>query len=413
MEVNKLFKLWRSKNIWLLIFVGFSSGLPATLSAGTLQAWLTKAGVGVVSIGLFSLVGMPYTYKFLWAPLLDKWVPPWLGRRRGWMLLTQVGLIISLSLMAVVGVKSSLLLIASLAFLTAFLSATQDTSIDAYRTDLLSLDERGLGSAVFIAGWRLGALVSGGLALIIAAYLGWKATYFVMAALMLVGLLTTLFASKPTYAQSPPVNFRAAVIEPFKEFFQRSYGVWVAAALLLFVVIYKFSDALALSLMSTFLLRGVGFSLVTVGAVFKIFGVFAIMLGLFVGGVLIPYLKLFKSLLLFGFLQCLANLMFMWLAIAGKNHDLLIAAVVLDNLAGGMSTAAFLAFLMGLCEHRFTATQFALLSALASLGRVFLGPVAGFYVAHFSWASLYFWSFLLGLPALLLLCLLRRRILLD
>ncbi len=399
----KMKQIWTSGNVWILIFLGFASGLPFSLTSTTLQAWLTTAGVKLIDIGLFSLVGIPYLYKFVWSPLMDRYVPPLLGRRRGWMIISQIALIVAIVAMAIVGVKSSLYLLGCLALLTAFFSASQDIAIDAYRTDLLTSDERGLGSAVFIGGWRIGALLSGGLALILANYLGWRMVYFVMAGFMLVGLLASLMGPQPSYEKSAPTTLYQAVVMPFKEFLTRPYGV----ALLVFIFLYKISDAFAFSLMSTFLLRHMGFDLVTVGTVFKIFGVFAILFGTILGGVLIPYLKLFKSLLLFGFLQCVSNLMFLWLALVGKHYALLVSAVVLDNIAGGMSTAVFVAFLMSLCNHHYTATQFALLSALSAVGRVVLGPLAAVFVLHFGWPSFFVWSFILGLPALVLLLFLR------
>lgn len=401
---QKMKQIWTSKNVWVLIFLGFSSGLPFSLTSSTLQAWLTTAGVKLVDIGLFSLVGIPYLYKFIWSPLMDRYVPPWLGRRRGWMIISQIALIVTIFAMAVVGVHSSLYLLAALALVTAFCSASQDIAIDAYRTDLLTPDERGLGSAVFIGGWRIGALLSGGLALILANYIGWRSTYFVMAACLLIGFVASLKGPAPKLEQSAPVSLYQAVVMPFKEFLTRPYSI----ALLIFILLYKISDAFAFSLMSTFLLRHMHFDLVTVGSVFKIFGVVAILLGTILGGVLIPYLKLFRSLLLFGFLQCISNLMFFWLSVAGKHYLLLVSAVVLDNLAGGMSTAAFLAFLMSLCNHQYTATQFALLSALSAVGRVLLGPVAAIFVLHYGWSEFFIWSFIFGLPALVLLLALRK-----
>src|SRR3990167_1904128 len=396
--LKKLASIWGSCNVWILLFLGFSSGLPLAITSSTLQAWLTTRGVSIVDIGMFSLVGLPYIYKFLWSLLLDRFTPPWLGRRRGWILLMQLCLLISIFLMPILG-DSSLWILAVLALLIAFFSASQYIAIDAYRTDLLHKEERGVGTAIFIGGWRLGALLSGGLALIIANYLGWRSTYFLLALLMFIGIITTFRAPLPFYEKAAPLTLYEAVIMPFKDFLTRAYAIWI----LIFILLYKFADSFALALMSTFLLRGIGFNLVEVGAVFKVFGVLAIVLGTLVGGSLIPYLKLFKSLLIFGFLQALSNLLFMWLAIVGKHYCLFVIAVMIDSFTSGMSTTVFVVFLMALCNHHYTATQFALLSAVSALARVLIGPFAGLFVVHFGWGIFFLWSFILGLPSLILL----------
>jgi MFS transporter, PAT family, beta-lactamase induction signal transducer AmpG len=403
---QRVWQVATTPRVWVVLLLGFSSGLPLALTMGALQAWLTVSGVKLLDIGLFSFVGLPYVYKFLWSPLMDRLIPPFLGRRKGWMLITQFCLLFSIIIMGVVNPKHALGLLAVLALITAFLSASQDIAIDAYRTDLLLPDERGLGSAMFVGGWRIGAMVSGGLALILAQYIGWNLTYVVMALLMLVGLITSLFAPKPPLEEKPPVDLRAAIIEPFKEFLSRKLAVW----LLIFIVLYKVGDAFALALASTFFIRGMGFSQAVVGGVFKLYGLIAILLGVYLGGLLMPKIKLYASLFWFGLFQAASNLMFMWLALAGKKLWLLIAVVSVDNLAGGMATAAFLAFLMALCNHKFTATQFALFSALAAVARVFVGPAAAVMVGHYGWPHFFFLSFLLSLPALLILVWLSKKI---
>lgn len=398
--------LWLRKNVWINLFLGFASGLPIALCGSTLQAWLTEANISLVHIGFFSLVGAAYTFKFLWSPLLDRFSLPWLDRRRGWMLAMQVMVIIGLVAMAYTNPKQSLWAVALFATWVAFFSATQDTSIDAYRTDLLKPEERGFGSAMLLGGYRLALVLSGGLALIMAQYWGWKITYLIMAASMLVGVVTSFVASRLPHEEKPPTNLREAVIKPFKEFLTRPYVVWI----LIFIVVYKLCDAFALSFISTFLIRGVGFDLVTVGTVFKIYGVIAILIGVYLGGYLIPRLGLYRSLLWFGLFQGLSNALLMLLAYVGKSYGLLVLSISVDNLASGMGTAAFLAFLMGLCDHRFTATQYALLSALSAVGRVFIGPIAGEVAAHFGWVNFYFISVILIIPALLILFYLRRMI---
>jgi MFS transporter, PAT family, beta-lactamase induction signal transducer AmpG len=392
--------------VWVVLLLGFSSGMPLALTTGALQAWLTVSGVNLIDIGLFSFVGLPYIYKFLWSPLMDRFIPPFLGRRKGWMLITQVCLLVSIILMGLLNPNHELGLLGVLALITAFLSASQDITIDAYRTDLLLPDERGLGSAMFVGGWRIGAMVSGGLALIVAEYIGWNTTYIIMASLMLVGILTSYFAPKPTLEAKPPTTLKKAIVEPFKEFLSRKLAIW----LLIFIVLYKVGDAFAVTLGSTFFIRGMGFSQATVGSVFKIYGLIAILVGVYLGGLLMPKIKLYASLFWFGLFQAASNLTFMWLALAGKHLWLLVLAISIDNLAGGMATAAFLAFLMALCNHKYTATQFALLSALSAVARVLVGPIAAVMVNHIGWAQFFAWSFVFSLPGLAILVWLSRHI---
>lgn len=395
--------LLSSPHVWIMLFLGFSSGLPLALTGGTLQAWLTMEGLSLKAIGIFGLVALPYIYKFLWSPLMDRFVPPFLGRRRGWILLTQIGLVITIAWMSFVNPRVSPWLLASLALVTAFASASQDIAIDAYRTDILTEDERGLGSSMFLGGWRLGAMVSGGIALIIAEYIGWHITYLLLALCMLLSMIATMVAPKPAFDTFVPQSLTDAVILPFKDFFQRRYAI----ILLLFIIFYKLPDAFAASLMSTFLIRAIGFSLATVGSVFKVYGLIATLIGVFLGGLLLPKLKFFNSLLLFGLLQAFSNLIFISLIYFGKNYSILVLAISVENITGGMATVVFMAFLMALCDHHYTATQYALFSALAALGRVLLGPFAGWTAQNFGWITYYLTSLGLVIPGLLILIFLR------
>ena len=364
-----------NKRVAVVLFLGFSSGLPLALSGGTLQAWLTVEGVDIKTIGLFSLVGIPYTLKFLWSPLMDRFVVPIFGRRRGWIIVSQVFLIGIILGMSATSLQNGLWVLAFLAFFLTFVSASQDVAIDAYRTEVLHERERGMGAAVSVTGYRVAMLVSGALALILSEYIGWRATYILMALIMFLGVIAAWFGPEPTSPGIPPATMKEAVQGPFKEFFSRS-GVW---SLLGLIVLYKLGDAFAGSLTTTFLIRGVNFSVGEVGAINKGMGLASTIIGALFGGVLMARFRLFKSLLIFGIFQAISNLSFMILAMVGKNYPLMIFTIAFENLAGGMGTAAFVAFLMALCDHRFTATQFALLSALASLGRVFVGPVLAFF----------------------------------
>ncbi len=385
--------------------LGFASGLPLALSGGTLQAWLTTSGIDVKAIGLFSLVGLPYTLKFLWSPLVDRFVPPFLGRRRGWILLFQASLALVLGFMAILSPEHHLYLLGIAALLLAFFSASQDIVIDAYRTDLLTPIERGFGAGVHVTAYRMAMIVSGAMALILGEKIGWGTTYLVMALIMGTLTLTTPILPEPEGAYSP-VNLRSAVLQPFLDFVRRPR--WLA--FLFLIVFYKLGDAFCGSLTTCFLIRGAGFTPTDVGVINKGLGLGATILGAVGGGALMARLGLFNSLLYFGILQALSNLAFMVLALAGKDYGLMVLAVAVENVSGGMGTAAFVAFLMSLCNRRHSATQYALLSALASLGRVFIGPPAGLLVAHTSWSVFFFISFLAAMPGLAILMQLRPHI---
>ena len=398
---------FRSRKIFLLLLLGFSSGLPLALTGATLQAWLTVEGVDIETIGWFALVGQPYVYKFLWAPFMDRYRLPFLGRRRGWLLVTQALLLVGIAWMGTLSPRDSVWLLAAVALAIAFLSASQDIVFDALRADILGADERGAGAAMSVLGYRIAMLVSGGLALIVAdRWLGWAGTYALMAMLMLAGIAAVWAVEEPAAPAHMPGTLGAAVREPLAEYFGRD-AAWLLLAL---IVLYKLGDAFAGSLTTPFLLRGAGFSLTEVGVANKWLGVGATLLGLVAGGALMARLRLYRALLVFGLLQALTNLGFMWLALAGKSYALMIAVIIAENLCGGMGTAAFVALLMAMCDRRFSATQYALLSALASIGRVYVGPGAGYLVALFGWAPFFFVTFVLALPGIAMLAGLRRRI---
>lgn len=383
----------------MILILGFSSGLPLALTSGTLQAWMAVENVNLATIGIFSLVGLPYTLKFLWSPLMDRFVPPFLGRRRGWMLATQVGLMVGIAAMANTSPTEATWLMACLALWVAFASASQDIVFDAYRTDVLKPRERGLGAAVSVGGYRVAMLVSGALALVMGEHIGWQKTYLLMAGLMGIGMMGSLLGPEPSDQIRPPRTMAEAVWGPLKEFFSRNGAI----AMLALIVLYKLGDAFAGTLTTAFLIRGPGFSPTDVGIVNKGMGLAATLIGAFLGGVLLARIGLYRSLMMFGILQAITNLGFMSLATAGKSYPMMVSVIGMENLAGGMGTAAFVALLMGLCDHRFSATQYALLSALAVLGRVYVGPASGFLVESIDWAPFFFITFLAALPGLILL----------
>lgn len=396
----------KNPRILTLLFMGFSSGLPLALTGSTLQAWFTQAGISIIAIGALSLVGMPYIWKFLWAPIMDKYVPPLWGRRRGWILITQLGLCATLFVLASMDPKTHAGLIGVVALIIAFMGASQDVAIDAYRTDIMRPEERGIAMAYFIFAFRMAMLVSGGLALVSADHLGWRLTYQVMAVLMAVSIIPTYFAPEAPTVDHEGISFMATVMAAFKNLLQRE----AIFLILLFIVLYKLGDALVVALTSNFLLRQLGFSLTDVGLAYKTFGLFATILGAFVGGSFLGKLGLYRGLWIFGVAQACSNFMFMLLAIVGKNYAFMVSTIFIENFCSGMSTIALFAFLTSLCNVRFSATQYACLSAFASIGRVIVGPFAGLMVEHIGWVNYYGWSSLVCFPAILVLGLLRTRV---
>jgi PAT family beta-lactamase induction signal transducer AmpG len=399
-------RLFSYPRVWYIALLGFSSGLPLALTGTTLQAWFTSAGISLMAIGSLSLIGLPYVWKFLWAPFLDKIKLPFLDRRRGWIALMQLCLCVALFLLGSLNPSSHARWMYSLAVLVAFFSATQDIGIDAYRTDVLLPEERGLGAAAFIFAYRLAMWVSGGIALIMADYWGWHATYNAMICLLAGSVIVTYLAPPIPRAVLAPASFTAAIVEPFIDLLKRP-SIWL---ILLFILLYKIGDALALSLMSMFLLRTLHFSLTEVGLAYKLVGLVATISGAFLGGVLLINMRLYNALLIFGLAQAFSNLLFMVLAYVGKNYLLMVAAIFIENFCSGMSAAAFMAYLTSLCNTQFSATQFAFLSALASQGRVLLGPLASIMVGAIGWVSFYGWTFVLCFPSLFLLMLLRKKV---
>jgi PAT family beta-lactamase induction signal transducer AmpG len=497
---QRLAALYRLLVVTLL---GFASGLPLALTGQAMQAWLTSEGMDIATIGFLSLVGLPYTFKFLWAPLMDRFELPWLGRRRGWLVLTQLALAGVLLAMAATSPTGATRAFALLAVLVAFVSASQDVVVDAYRTDLLAAAERGMGASLYVLGYRLAMILSGGIALIWTdpaqgGAWDWPTVYRLMAGLMVgAAVLSALVLPRLPHAAVPASLARhdlrgfvavlgaAAVGYLLTERFggaiaQALLGPWLqgtalsatlqqrwvelltlllgvgftlplaawaarrakfetllnglssyfsqpgAAAFLLFIVLYKLGDAFAGSLLTPFLLKTMAYSPAEVGVVNKVLGLWLTIAGALFGGALMVKIGLWRSLMAFGVLQMISNLGFWWLASGGKGmlpgltvpafdwgivslaqptpvDGALLAAVAFENISGGMGTAAFVAFLMSLCNQRFTATQYALLSAFASVGRVWVGPLAGVLAESIGWPSFFIVSTVLALPALVML----------
>ncbi len=478
----------RLQRLIAILFLGFASGLPLALTGQAMQAWLATDGIAIATIGFLALVGMPYTFKFLWAPLMDRFEPPLLGRRRGWLVLTQLALAAVIYFLSTLQFSLSPGWFALAALMLAFLSASQDIVIDAYRTDLLPEKERGIGASMSVLGYRIGMILSGGIELIWAEqWQSWPRVYGVMAMTMLAAAIFSLLFLPSVSSQVKPLDS-----DPKKElfgFFALLAGVLVSAVLvrllfvwagydlenadkwtqliyllfsiaialpsglmaarmvgfatlnqslssyfsqqsawafLVLIILYKLGDAFAGSLLTPFLLKGMLFSQVEVGIVNKVMGIWLTIIGAFVAGLLMIRLTLFQALMTFGVLQFLSNFGFYALAILGKGalgsillmpfdvgfvaitaptqiDLLLLNAIALENITSGMGTAAFVALLMGLCKHQFSATHYALLSALASIGRIYVSPVSGVLAETIGWEQFFLFSAVMALPGLLML----------
>lgn len=380
-----------------VLLTGFSSGLPYALTGATLQAWLTKAGVNLSLIGVFAMVTLPYTLKFLWSPLMDRFVPPFLGRRRGWILISQAALVGGIAVMAVTGVSDPWV-IGVVALTVAFFSASQDIAVDAYRAEILRPDELGAGAGLYILGYRAGLITSGALAMILADHLSWNVVYLMMAGVMGLGIVTTILAPEPAVGVKAPPTLGQAVVLPFLEFLRRRG----ALEMLLFILIYKFDWAMVQAMMTPFMIR-TGFTMTEIGAVTQGVGMAATIVGAMVGGAVITAIGIRRSLWAFGLLQGLAGILFTALALLGKDYAVMVGAIVVENVCSGMATAAFAGFIMSLCNQRFTATQFALLTSLMAMGRMVAGVAAGWFADRVGWPTYFAVATVIMAPGLLLL----------
>ena len=383
----------------VVALLGFASGLPLCLTGSTLKAWLTQDGLNLKTIGLFGLVGQPYALKFLWAPVMDRYLPPFLGRRRGWMLMTQGVLVLLLILMAKANPQAGILHIAILGLLVAFASASQDIVVDAWRAEAFQERELGMANAVHVGAYRLAMLVSAGGALVLAQKTGWRYTYLIMAAMMALGALGTFLARSTDALARAPRTLREAVVEPFRQFLSRP----AVGEVLLFCLLYKLGDQLADAMTTSFLIRKMGFTLIEIGATTKTVGITFLILGGLAGGLVMRRLSLKRALVAFGICQGGSILAFWALSRLGPKLPMLVGALALENLAYGMGGAAFATFLMCLCDKRFTATQYALLTSVMALTRGYLTAPTGWMVERLGWSGFFLACSVAALPGLLLL----------
>ncbi len=396
--------LWRAiftRKMLICVFTGFSSGLPLYFLISLVPAWLRSEQVDLKVIGLFALIQLPYIWKFLWSPLLDHFAWPGMGRRRGWMLFTQIALLLSVPLFGWFEPKLALWSIAYLALAVAFFSATQDVVLDAFRREILLDVELGLGNAIHVNAYRLAGLVPGSLSLILADHLPWSSVFLVTALFMLPGVVMTLMVSEPDLVKSGPRTLRAAVVEPFREFINRQG--WREALLILgFIFLYKLGDSMATALATPFYLD-MGFTKTDIGLIAKHAGLWPSVIGGLMGGVWMMRLGINRALWLFGVVQVVSILGFAVLAQVG--HDKVVLALVIgfEALGVGLGTAAFVAFIARTTHPLYTATQFALFTSLASVPRAFINASTGFLVEQLGWFSFFLLCTLLALPGMALL----------
>ncbi|PCI08763.1 MAG: AmpG family muropeptide MFS transporter [Gammaproteobacteria bacterium] len=391
----------------LLAFVmGFSGGLPLLLTGSLLQAWMFDVNVDLGTIGLFALVGLPYTLKFVWAPLMDRYTPALLGRRRGWLFIWQLCLTVSIALLGFSNPSQLLWVTALAALLLSFFSASQDIVIDAYRRESLEDDEQGMGASLYVGGYRTGMLLATGGGLFLADHLAYHWVYLIMATAMSAGLVATLLAPEPDTAHGKPATLKEAVSAPFKEYFTRDYAIII----LVFVFLYKVGDTMA-GQMTTPLYLDLGFTKSEIAGIVKIFGFPITLAGTFVGGVLVMRLGIYKCLLWFGVLQSISTAGFIWLVSMGDSLFALTVVIAFENLSAGLGTAAYIGFIASLTDKRFTATQFALLTSFMGMPRVFAAAPTGYMVGTFGWSGFFLFCTLIAIPGILLIIWLRRRLL--
>ncbi|TWC65161.1 PAT family beta-lactamase induction signal transducer AmpG [Herbaspirillum sp. SJZ099] len=385
----------------ICVFLGFTSGLPLFILLSLLQAWLAKSGLNVKTLGLFALVMFPYTWKFVWSPLMDRFHFGKMGRRRGWMFFTQLLLFLGIGCMGMLDPLTQVPTIAFMASVVAFLSASQDIAIDAFRREILPDDELGLGSAIHVNAYKLSGMVPGALSLVLADRMPWASVFWITAAFMLPGLLCSLLVKEPKVYGVPPKSLYEAVVLPFREFIAR--GGWRSAAWVLgFIFFYKLGDSMATALATKFYID-LGFSMTEIGVVSKTTSLWASVAGGIIGGIWMVKLGINRALWVFGVLQAIPILGFAWLAHVGASLPTLAAVIGLEAFGVGLGTTAFVAYIMRETDPRYTATQFALFTSLMAVPRTFVNSSVGYVVAETGWLTFFVICFVLALPGMLML----------
>jgi len=390
-----------NRRMLICIFTGFSSGLPLFILYQLVPGWLRSEGVSLTEIGLFSLIGIPYVWKFIWSPFMDRYSLPLLGRRRSWMLFTQIFLLLSIACFGFVDPVVDIWSVAYLAAAVAFFSASQDIVLDAYRRELLPDNELGLGNSIHVQAYRLSGLVPGSLAFILADHISWQSVFLIVAVFMFVGIFLTLSIKEINQEIAAPKTLREAVVLPFKDFINRK-GLKPALEILVFLFLYKLGDSMATALQTPFFID-LGFSKTEIGVVAKTASLIAMTVGLAVGGIVMIKLSINRALWIFGFVQIVSILGFAALAEIGHNSYALAIAMGFEYLGVGLGTAAFTAFIAKTTNPAFAATQFALFTALTALPRTFANATTGVIVEQIGWTNFYFICTVIAVPGMLML----------
>ena len=397
---TNLLNSFLTKKVIICFFTGFTSGLPLFILISLLPAWLMESGLDLKAIGLFALIQFPFTWKFLWAPLFDRFSFS-MGRRRGWLIIFQVLLLVSISISGFIDPKSQIMTVAIISITIAIFSASQDVVIDAYRRELLLDNELGLGNAIHVNAYKISSLIPGSLSLILADVFSWELVFFITGLFMIPGIILTILIKEPLLKTMPPKTIKEAVIEPFKEFINRK-GIKEAFLILLFIFLYKVGDSMATALATPFYMD-LGFSMTEIGVIAKTVGFWASIIGGILGGILMIKIGINRALWIFGFMQMFATLSFAWLAISGDNPLILGITVGLEFFAAGLGTTAFIAYIAKTTNPKFTATQFALFTSLAALPRTITNASTGYLVEIFGWHNFFIFCFFIAIPGMILL----------
>ena len=397
---TNLLNSFLTKKVIICFFTGFTSGLPLFILISLLPAWLMESGLDLKSIGLFALIQFPFTWKFLWAPLFDRFSFS-MGRRRGWLIIFQILLLVSISISGFIDPKSQIMTVAIISITIAIFSASQDVVIDAYRRELLLDNELGLGNAIHVNAYKISSLIPGSLSLILADVFSWELVFFITGLFMIPGIILTILIKEPLLKTMPPKTIKEAVIEPFKEFINRK-GIKEAFLILLFIFLYKVGDSMATALATPFYMD-LGFSMTQIGIIAKNAGLWASISGGILGGIWMIKLGINRALWIFGFMQMFATLSFAWLALSGDNPLILAITVGLEFFAAGLGTTAFIAYIAKTTNPKFTATQFALFTSLAALPRTITNASTGYLVEIFGWHNFFIFCFFIAIPGMILL----------
>lgn len=396
------------KDMFVMFFMGLACGFPFALTASTLKAWLSDYNMSMSEVGAFAFVALPYSLKFLWSPIIDGIKLPFLhkrfGHRRSWLLCVQIALILSIALLSQSKPDQGLLYCAAVATLVAFFSASQDIIVDAYRIERLEQNDQSMGVTFYIYGYRIGLYIAGAVLLIVADYINWKYAYYMGTAIMALGILVTLFSSEASHDRKEDKrkkykdHFYDVVIAPFRNFMETKGWYYF----IIFIVFFKLGDALAGNLTIPFLMK-LGFSKTSIAIIVKTYGLPAVLFGAFLGGVIVHRFGLIKSLIFAGIIQMLSNIMFIVQDNVGDNSLVLIATIAIENISGSIGDVIFIGYISKLCNFRFAATQYALLTSVATVGRNLIAGSSGFLVDKYSWTVFFLISIIMSLPGLLLI----------